>query len=202
MITYRAINTLNGKFYIGSSKNWETFEKRKKVHLVYGDAYHFQRELRKNPEAFVWETTEDDYNDPVLEQALLDMWFGKEQCYNLSPEASRPPSFEGELHPLHGRRGQESPMFGRVWWVNSDGTKETHAFVSPGEGWRQGRKKVSIKTREKQSKKSKGREKTTEHKRRIAESRTGRLWWVNEKGELKSQAQSPGPEWKRGRKWK
>ena len=92
MITYIATNTLNGKFYIGSTIN---FHKRKINHLTCKVKSHFHHALRKNPEAFVWETTEDGYSEPVLEQALLDMWFGKNQCYNLSPVAGRPPSHKG-----------------------------------------------------------------------------------------------------------
>ncbi len=92
MITYIATNTLNGKFYIGSTVD---FKKRKINHLTCKVKSHFHHALRKNPEAFVWEVIEDEHSDPVLEQALLDRWFGKEQCYNLNPVASRPPSHKG-----------------------------------------------------------------------------------------------------------
>lgn len=92
MDTYRSTNTLNGKFYIGSTTD---FERRKKSHLSSKENYPFQNALRKNPDAFVWEVWTDDSDEPILEQALLDMWFGKEQCYNLNPVAGRPPnSFE------------------------------------------------------------------------------------------------------------
>ena len=88
MDTYKSTNTLNGRFYIGSTNN---FEKRKKEHLASRENYPFQNALRKNPEAFEWECWSDDSDEPILEQALLDMWFGCEQCYNLNPQASRPP---------------------------------------------------------------------------------------------------------------
>jgi group I intron endonuclease len=87
MLTYKATNTLNGKFYIGSTTD---FERRKKQHLKSKASYPFQNALRKSPEAFEWEVWEDDADDLVMEQALLDMWFGKEQCYNLSSIAGRP----------------------------------------------------------------------------------------------------------------
>jgi predicted GIY-YIG superfamily endonuclease len=87
--TYKATNTLNGKFYIGSTRD---FEARKKGHLSSRHNYPFQNALRKNPEAFVWEVWSDDSDEPILEQALLDMWYGKEQCYNLNPIANRPPN--------------------------------------------------------------------------------------------------------------
>lgn len=92
MITYIATNTLNGKFYIGSTTN---FAKRKYNHLYCKVRSHFHHALRKNPESFSWEIFEDDFSSPVMEQALLDMWFGKEQCYNMNPLASRPPSHKG-----------------------------------------------------------------------------------------------------------
>ena len=92
MITYIATNTRNGRFYIGSTTN---FEWRKYCHLNLRRNYPFQNALRKDPDAFVWEVISDDSDEPVLEQALLDMWFGTEQCYNLSPTAGRPPSRAG-----------------------------------------------------------------------------------------------------------
>lgn len=88
MITYIATNTLNGKFYIGSTVN---FSKRKNNHLRSKLNYPFQSALRRHPDKFIWETWDDDSDEPILEQALLDMWFGKECCYNLNPVASRPP---------------------------------------------------------------------------------------------------------------
>jgi group I intron endonuclease len=92
MDTYRATNTINGKFYIGSSKN---FLQRKEQHLNSRKNLPFQNALRNNPEAFEWEVWSDDSDEPSLEQALLDMWFGTELCYNLNPHADRPsPTFE------------------------------------------------------------------------------------------------------------
>ena len=85
MITYKATNTLNGRFYLGSTID---FEKRKKQHLASTANYPFQNALRKNPNLFEWEFIEDDSEEPVLEQALLDKWFGTEMCYNLRPLAT------------------------------------------------------------------------------------------------------------------
>ena len=87
MNTYRATNTTNGKFYIGSAVD---FKRRKREHMGSKDNYPFQNALRKNPEMFEWEVWTDDIDEPILEQALLDMWFGTEQCYNLNPCADRP----------------------------------------------------------------------------------------------------------------
>jgi hypothetical protein len=90
MITYKSTNTSNGKFYIGSSQDLASYEKRKQSHFRNKLPYPFQRALQANPEAFEWEYVEDDQEEPILEQALLDVWFGKEQCYNLNKHADRP----------------------------------------------------------------------------------------------------------------
>jgi len=87
MITYIATNTQNGKFYIGSTTN---FLKRQKQHLLSKRNTPFHNSLRKSPDTFVWEVFEDDSDNAILEQSLLDMWFGVEQCYNLSPFSDRP----------------------------------------------------------------------------------------------------------------
>jgi len=85
MDTYIATNTVDGRFYIGSSTN---FERRKHQHLDNTESYPFQNALRKNPEAFEWEVWTDDSDERILEQALLDMWFSCEQCYNLTSKAA------------------------------------------------------------------------------------------------------------------
>jgi group I intron endonuclease len=87
MDTYLATNTTNGKFYIGSTKN---FEKRKEQHLMSKKDSLFHEDLRKNPSAFEWEVWKDDSDKRIFEQALLDMWCGKDQCYNINPYADRP----------------------------------------------------------------------------------------------------------------
>jgi hypothetical protein len=131
MDTYRATNTLNGKFYIGSSIN---FEERKKAHLSSKESYPFQNALRKNPEAFEWEVWSDDSDERILEQALLDMFFGTEMCYNLSPYA-------------------ECPLFWRSTghcWIN-DGITEKYIEVGTlvEEGWELGRLPFSNEAKEK-----------------------------------------------------
>lgn len=111
MYTYKATNTSNGKFYIGSTTD---FEKRKRQHLSCKESYPFQNALRKNPELFEWEVWEDDSKDPALEQALLDMWFGKEQCYNLNPLASVPPSWKGRKQSEEHVKKRTKIQKGRV----------------------------------------------------------------------------------------
>lgn len=137
MDTYKATNTLNGNFYIGSTTN---FEKRKKGHLKSKENYPFQNALRKNPEVFEWEVWSDDSDEPLLEQALLDMWFGKECCYNLNPFAKHPPSWKGRSHSNAFREKMRQIMSGEAnkarggGWSWSETAKEQASERTQGEG--------------------------------------------------------------------
>jgi group I intron endonuclease len=220
MDTYRATNTINGKFYIGSSVN---FEERKKAHLSSKENYPFQNALRKNPEAFIWEVWSDDSEDRELEQALLNMWFGKEQCYNLSPYATFGPIWDSSGH----------------CWVNNG---EAERYIKEGseveEGWAMGRLPLKDETKEKMRAAQLGKirpecatavgrvwvtnvERTEEvylkpgeetpegwikgrtlkGKKRPehSESMKNRACWVNSAGEVKLLRESPGPGWQNGR---
>lgn len=117
MDTYRATNTTNGKFYIGSTTN---FNKRKNSHFTSKENYPFQNALRKNPEAFEWEVWSDDSEEPILEQALLDMWFGTEQCYNLNPSAKHPPRSTEGVSKGGKVVFQEKSGIHSEEWLNSD----------------------------------------------------------------------------------
>jgi group I intron endonuclease len=158
MDTYKATNTLNGKFYIGSSNN---FERRKNEHLQSKESYPFQNALRKNPDAFEWEVQSDDYDEPILEQALLDMWFGCEQCYNLNQHAEHPPDSTGKIQ-----------------WKNELTQEQRLCFEKPeGEGWEQG---MLQKTKEKYSEAKSGENNprfgiphTKEAKKKISEAMSG-----------------------------
>ena len=124
MDTYKATNTTNGKFYIGSAIN---FEDRKKAHLRSKRNYPFQNALRKNPEAFDWEVWSDDSDEPILEQALLDMWFGKECCYNLNPLAGRPPRLFGDANPMKRKEVVEKVIKHHRGKQVSEGTRQNQS---------------------------------------------------------------------------
>lgn len=175
MDTYKATNTLNGKFYIGSTTN---FEERKKAHLTSKDNYPFQNALRANPDAFEWEVWSDSSDGRELEQALLDVWYGKEQCYNLNPTASAPPVLVGERNPRFGMAREDNPLYGKIWWVKLDGSEERLSTEQPEGDWVKGRKKSSDSCRKKQS-----------------EAHIGLLWWTNSKGKSVRQRECPGPGW-------
>jgi len=130
MDTYRATNTLNGNFYIGSTKD---FEYRKYQHLRSKETYPFQIDLRKNPEAFVWEVYTDNLDTNEHEVRLLREFYFDVKCYNLNPCAERPPSAKG-----------------KTWWKNELIQKQKRCFEKPeGGGWEPGRlqktnKKISV----------------------------------------------------------
>jgi group I intron endonuclease len=130
MDTYKATNTTNGKFYIGSSVD---FERRKVEHLRSKENYPFQNALRKNPEAFEWEFWTDDCEDSVLEQALLDMWFGCEQCYNLNSSASRPPSWEGKQH--QEKTIEKMKVSAKKSWQDNEDRREKVRVASSNRDW-------------------------------------------------------------------
>ncbi len=110
MDTYIATNTKNGRFYVGSTTN---FGWRKYCHLQSKQNYPFQNALRENPDCFTWEVWSDGCEEPVLEQALLDMFYGTKQCYNLNPVAGRPPSQAGRPVSPETRKKQSLARRGR-----------------------------------------------------------------------------------------
>ena len=220
MDTYRATNTENGKFYIGSTKN---FKERKNTHLKKNKNYPFQNALRKNPEAFEWEVWSDDCDEPVLEQALLDMFFGTEQCYNLNPKASIPPSRTGISDSDETRKKKSNAKLGKKPWVNEVTGEVCRKFECPGVDWKPGLsektkeklsqinsgennphfgKKMSEETLRKRSESLSGVTLTENHKKKLSEKKQGVKHWVNKEGKTKFQQESPGHEWQRGRKWK
>jgi group I intron endonuclease len=213
MDTYKSTNTLNGKFYIGSTTN---FENRKRSHLRSKENYPFQNALRKNPEAFVWEVWSDDSDEPILEQALLDTWYGKEQCYNLNPYADRGPDRTGKKQPEGWGEKHSKKLKGRKRPDQSIRMTENNPATRP-----EVRRKIGDGNR--------GKVRTQETKDKISETLTGTSWgehtedhkekmsslhsgegnpaygkkhWVNAAGDRKFQQESPGPEWQNGMKWK
>ena len=176
MDTYRATNTLNGKFYIGSSIN---FKQRKSQHLRSKENFPFQNDLRKNPEAFVWDLYVDDLDTNYHEVKLLKEFFFDVRCYNLNADGERPPD-----------------LTGRTRWKNELMQEERSCYKKPeGGGWEPGRlQKINNKNRaansgennpnfgvprteevkKKISATSTGKTRTEEHKRRLSEANTGK----------------------------
>ena len=202
MLTYIATNTITGKFYIGSTIN---FKYRKRDHMCSKYKYPFQNSLRRNPDAFIWEIFEDDSDTPILEQALLDMWFGKEQCYNINPKASIPPNLKGhkfseETLKKRGlsRKGKNYGLVGKGH--GNYGKPHTKEAIEKnrqkhlGNRWiNDGEKEVPL---------PRGKSIPEGYVLGRLFTQKGYFWWVNEKNETTKSKYSPGPEWKRGREWK
>ena len=202
MITYRAINTINGKFYIGSTTN---FEKRKSEHLVSKRNYPFQNSLRNNPDDFEWEVFEDDSENPILEQALLDMWFGTDQCYNLSPKAGRPP-----VCTSHTQESIDKMIITRNSEEYKKAASEKTIEQFKNEEFRSRHREATIQgsntpeAKKRSSEKSLLRWSDPDYRERMREAHRGKglPWWVKEDGTTTRSQISPGPEWQGGRKWK
>lgn len=202
MITYLAVNTLNGKFYIGSTTN---FENRQYSHLHKKHNYPFQNALQKNPSCFIWEVYEDEHEEPVLEQVLLDIWFGTEQCYNLNPVADRPPVLEKHSAETKAKmvKTRNEPGYGnkvRAW------IQEKRQDPDFCESHREATLKgcTTPEARKKNSEQGLRRWKDESYRQRMKEAHQGKglPWWVKENGITTRSQTSPGAEWQRGRKWK
>jgi group I intron endonuclease len=195
MITYIVRNITNGKFYIGSTFN---FERRKQEHLGSKNNYPFQNSLRKNPDNFKWETYTDECNEPILEQALLDMWWGKSQCYNINKYSSRPPDPTGREVKEETREKISKKLKGRKIREKqkravSQSNKDRH---------------ISEETLIKKSKAVSGKKnpfygKTHSEQtiQKFKEDRKGTKWWYNpELDKTCMSKQFPGDGWVLGRK--
>ena len=100
MITYKVTNIVNGKWYVGSTNN---FERRKSEHLRHQYNDHFHRSLQKNPDNFYWEIIKvDNLDTRDYEQKILDEHYGTPYCYNVNPNAC---GFDANTAKLAGSKG-------------------------------------------------------------------------------------------------
>lgn len=188
MITYIATNTVNGKFYIGSTKN---FLGRQKSHLSCVSHYPFHQDLQKDPESFIWDIHEDDSDGRELEQALLDMFQGVEQCYNLSPNSTG-----GWSH---------IETTGRSWINNGERERFVSLQELPGlpDGWSLGRLPFPEGYREKISKRMTDSVNNPFKRKGVESMAHERQWFCNEDRSEEiylKPGENPPEGWIRGRK--
>jgi hypothetical protein len=214
MITYLAINLTNKKFQVGSSIQPEV---RVKQHLNSKEETPFHRSIRRNPDNFYWVIGTDDglgNDDRADEQFYLDFYHGTQWCYNINQFANRGPDRTGQKQPegwgerhaekLKGRPnpGVSSALKGRVK------SKEERKKIGEGNRGKVRTQEVKDRIAAKLQGSSWGSH-TKEHRERMSELHSGennpaygKKHWVNESGERRFQAESPGPEWQNGRKWR
>ena len=93
--------------------------------------------------------------------------------------------------------GEKNPGFGKFWWHNLETGDTLKQVVCPGPGWERGRPKPGEETRQKMRKAHLGKKSSEE----VKQKKRKQKWWVNETGETRREAESPGDCWQRGRKW-
>ena len=98
---YQLKNTVNGKIYIGSSK---CIQDRLRMHFWLlsknkHENIHLQRAYNKDSKIFIAEIVEVCSEDKQfeVEQYWINRFYGK-NCYNISKEATRPPSTKGNKY--------------------------------------------------------------------------------------------------------
>ena len=109
-VIYKIINTLNNKFYVGSTNNqYERFRThRKKLRGCKHHCAHLQAAWNKYGEsAFVFHIVETIADATLLQQAedkWLSEWVGTEECYNHGMRSGAPwRGVPKELHPMYGK---------------------------------------------------------------------------------------------------
>jgi group I intron endonuclease len=139
-VIYKIINTLNNKFYVGSTNNQaERFRThRKKLRSHKHHCAHLQAAWDKYGEdVFVFHVVETLPDASFLQQAedkWLSAWVGKDECYNHGMRSGAPwRGVPKKLHPMYGKpRTEETKQLLREARLNQPdpriGTK--HSFES------------------------------------------------------------------------
>jgi group I intron endonuclease len=127
---YRIINTVNGKFYIGSTKNAKG---RKKAHfndLKRGKHHceHLQRAWNKEVDTAVFKFEMIIYSEKsvriILEQKCINQMM---PAYNTNLKAGAPPVLTGPLNPMFGN-GKKCHFYGKPAWNKNLPREEQPAF--------------------------------------------------------------------------
>jgi hypothetical protein len=106
---------------------------------------------------------------------------------------------------------QNNPCRGKYRWHNLEEKREILSETNPGKGWVRGRlPEVVNQLRENRVKQNNGdlppsrlgKSHSKQSKINIGNAKRGKKAFVNQKGTVVFKTESPGPEWKPGRKWK
>ena len=113
-VVYKIINTVNNKFYVGSTNNqYERFRThRTKLRGNKHHCSHLQAAWNKYGEAaFVFHVIESIGDISLLQSAedeWLKEWVGKDECYNHGMRSGAPwRGIKKELHPMYGKEVSE-----------------------------------------------------------------------------------------------
>lgn len=166
---YKIVNKANGKFYIGSSDN---INRRFSRHLLdlskdRHDNEHLQKAWKKyGKEAFVFEIYKscEPLNLLEEEQKELDIWVGKDECYNMRRDAKCPVNI-GEHRSEEIKRKISLAQKGKPKW--NDEQKEHFRQINLG-------KKHSQETIEK----FRLRKHTDETKEKISKASKNQMWSI------------------------
>lgn len=124
---YKILNTVNGRMYVGSSKN---LYNRGSDHLceLRGNR-HINKRLQNaynkyGEDSFIFEAIE--YIDNVEEQYVREQyWLDTFDCvkngYNINPDAIKPPDSKGKNNPMYGKHHTEESR--RKMSLNKIGTQ-------------------------------------------------------------------------------
>lgn len=159
-VIYKIINTLNGKSYIGFTKD---FARRKSEHLRRDGKCRLLTDamIKYGNENFSWEvvyeTTDRDFAQNIMEPYCINLHrsYCKEHGYNLSKggEGAVGVSLIGAMNPFYGRHHTEETKRkireSKLGRIQPQHEKEKQIFSQIG-------KKCSQQTREKLRKANKG----------------------------------------------
>ena len=162
--TYMVTNNINGKVYVGShSWSGEGIDKN-----YYGSGIAISKAVKKYGKEnfqvevlYYYDTVEECRAD---EERILTEYNVKDcpHSYNIKNSAIGFTSEDmtGEKHPMYGKRGEDSPLFGK------HRTEETRQKISQSEKG----KTVSDETRQKISQAKKGKKRTDETRQKISQA--------------------------------
>jgi hypothetical protein len=203
MITYSIMDLGRKKQYYGSTTGDPS--DRPYSHLKRSNNINLNRAVAKRPQDFFVVVGEDDgLETREEEQFYLNFYCGTIWCYNSSPTASGNPQALKDYNNKvsMGLLPHSRPGTNGTWMkeVNQNRVSNgTHNFLSEN-------KDPDVEVRRLEAVKKVLKEnnpmRSPEVRDKVSLAQTGMKYWVNASGELKRQREQPGPEWKRGMKWR